>query len=384
MISQNHIESTRPIRKPRNDWGEIRDLSYALCFETLRLVLLVSMTTVQVGIAFAEGVGTWLDKGMPELPELLEVGTEECNRKEEDSFEDKFEDSGFEGSGGEEKDLKDKRKTKNKKKKKTKARNQADQNTTSDYQDEELQYPKSTRNPPEIMASTGATPGSLTSSIDSVQPMTAMPMFYMPMPLPGTLGSPIFKGANITEFLECYEDLCSDYHVSAEDKVKRLPRYCVQPIAENIRFLKEWRNRDYIALKKVLLDDYRKDDIYQLLCSVHFLESYKNVLRTEEDNILDYCRKFDWIAEHCIEKGVVSQYTVAIWFLHGLPLSLAGKTIKKFAIDTKDPLTINYQDLLEYIIQRIASDKAFQYMNATQTPLQQAEVLDLLRQLSVH
>jgi hypothetical protein len=380
------VKSTGPIRKPRNDWGEILDLSYALFFETLRLVLLVSMTTVQVGIAFAEGVGIWLDKGMPELPGMLEVGTEECNRKEEDSFEDKFEDSGFEGSEDEERDLKDKKKTKKKKKKrKTKARDQADQNTTSDYQDEELQYLKTTRNPPESMAGTGATPGSSTSSLDSVQPVTAMPaMFYMPMPLPGTLGSPMFEGANITEFLECYEDLCSDYHVSAEDKIKRLPRYCVQPIAENIRFLKEWRDRDYTALKKTLLDDYRKDDICQLLCFIHFLESYKNVLRTEEDDILDYCCKFDWIAEHCIEKGVVSEYTVAIWFLHGLLLSLAGKAIKKFAIDTKDLLTINYQDLLEYIIQRIASDKAFQYMNATQMPLQQAEVLDLLGQLSVH
>jgi len=34
-------------------------------------------------------------------------------------------------------------------------------------------------------------------------------MFYMP--LPGTLGSPMFEGANVTEFLKRYEDLCSDY-----------------------------------------------------------------------------------------------------------------------------------------------------------------------------
>jgi len=36
-------------------------------------------------------------------------------------------------------------------------------------------------------------------------------MFCIPMPLPGTLGSPRFEGANVTEFLERYEDLCFDY-----------------------------------------------------------------------------------------------------------------------------------------------------------------------------
>jgi hypothetical protein len=224
------------------------------------------------------------------------------------------------------------------------------------------------------------TPVSAVNGRDSVM---ASPMFYMPMPLPGTLGSPMFEGANITEFLERYEDLCSDYHVSAEDKVKRLPRYCVQPIAENIRFLKEWGNRDYTALKKVLLDDYKKDDIHQLLYSLHFLESYKNVLRTETDDILEYCRKFDRIAQHCIEKKVLTEYTAGVWFIHGLPPSAAGKLVRKFAIDTEDPDTVEYQKQLKYIIQRIASNKAFQYMNATRTPLQQAEVLDLIGRLSV-
>jgi len=64
-------------------------------------------------------------------------------------------------------------------------------------------------------------------------------MFYMLMPPPGTPGSPMFEGANVTEFLERYEDLCSDYRVTDEDRLTRLPRYCIQPIAETIKSLKE-------------------------------------------------------------------------------------------------------------------------------------------------
>jgi len=44
-------------------------------------------------------------------------------------------------------------------------------------------------------------------------------MLCVPMPLLGTLGSPMFEGANVTEFLERYEDLCSDYRVSDKDRL---------------------------------------------------------------------------------------------------------------------------------------------------------------------
>jgi len=49
----------------------------------------------------------------------------------------------------------------------------------------------------------------------------------------------MFKGANVTEFLERYEDLCSDYRVTDKDRLTRLPRYCIQPIAKTIKSLKE-------------------------------------------------------------------------------------------------------------------------------------------------
>jgi hypothetical protein len=140
---------------------------------------------------------------------------------------------------------------------------------------------------------------TLSSSAGSLDPLQqiAMPaMFYMPMPPPGTPGSPIFEGANVTEFLERYKDLYSNYHVSASDRLARLPRYCIQPIAKTIKSLREWVDKDYVALKKVLLTEYKNDDTHQLLYLVPFLKKYKNIPRTEKDDILDYCCKFDWIA----------------------------------------------------------------------------------------
>src|SRR6202042_1967529 len=171
------------------------------------------------------------------------------------------------------------------------------------------------------------------------------------------------------------EDLCSDYQVSEKDRLTRLPRYCIQPVAETIRSLNEWKTSNYAALKKVLLSEYRDNDTYQLLYSVPFLEKYKSIARTEDDNIMDYCRKFGQIAQHCIKKKVLTEYTAGVWFIHGLPLPIASRLIRKFAIDTEDPATVNYQQQLEHVMKQAASDRAIRQMDATRNPSQQTKAV---------
>ena len=132
--------------------------------------------------------------------------------------------------------------------------------------------------------------------------------------------------------------------------------------------MKEWKDHDYAALKKALRTEYRNDDTQKLLYSVLFLENYKNIACTEKDDILDYCRKFNRIAQHCIGKRVLTEYIAGVWFIHGLPLPIVSKLIRKLEIDTKDPDTIDYKKVLKQVIKQTASDKAIQQMNSTQNP----------------
>ncbi len=68
------------------------------------------------------------------------------------------------------------------------------------------------------------TPGSVVSGPETPQQTAGVTtVFYMPMPPPATHGSLIFEGPNVSEFLEWYEDLCTDYQVFDEDKLARLP-----------------------------------------------------------------------------------------------------------------------------------------------------------------
>jgi hypothetical protein len=67
---QNRTGSIRPVRENGTDWKELWDLSYALLFKTLKLVLLVSMTIVQVSAALVESISWWLDEVMLRALEL--------------------------------------------------------------------------------------------------------------------------------------------------------------------------------------------------------------------------------------------------------------------------------------------------------------------------
>jgi predicted phosphohydrolase len=52
------------------DWRDMWRLSYALIFEALKLVLLISLMIVRLGTVAIEGVRRWLDKGMPRVLDL--------------------------------------------------------------------------------------------------------------------------------------------------------------------------------------------------------------------------------------------------------------------------------------------------------------------------
>jgi hypothetical protein len=77
---------------------------------------------------------------------------------------------------------------------------------------------------PQIESSTLQATQPTSGSQKSPALQTTMPtIFCLLMPPPSTQGSPMFEGANVTEFLERYKDLCSNYQVLDEDRLSQLP-----------------------------------------------------------------------------------------------------------------------------------------------------------------
>ena len=61
------------------------------------------------------------------------------------------------------------------------------------------------------------------------QQSTARDKIYImiqPMPAPGTIGTPYFTGQNVSQFIERYERLYAQHHVTSKEKHQGLPEYC--------------------------------------------------------------------------------------------------------------------------------------------------------------
>ena len=176
----------------------------------------------------------------------------------------------------------------------------------------------------------------------------------LPMPLPGSPGVPFFEDANATEFLDGFEDLCDEYAIAEQGRLTKLPKYCSRSLGDSIKSQKAWIDRDYPALRRAILWEYRMYDRHQQMYSVEFLERYKSVNRTEKDDILQYCRTYSMIATYLLSKELLGMYQVGVWFLHSLSYTVRTQVMRKFQIVPQNPETVKYQEMLEYV-ERIAT-----------------------------
>jgi hypothetical protein len=218
--SERRTERMGPaVEELGTDWKEVQGLSYVLFLETLKLVLLTSVIIVQVSIALAEGIDLRLSEG-PGVPKLEhKEGWMGTRLEEDEKKKDKKEVQDKRNLADSTTDLTDDIKGFTDRKEPVRTRKQSQASVKSSTDCERSVTDK------DFQPTHQGTFANMTGSTDHPQPATAM--LYMPMPPPRTLGSPMFEGANVTEFLERYKDLCSDYWVSDEDRLTRLLRYCI-------------------------------------------------------------------------------------------------------------------------------------------------------------
>ena len=83
------------------------------------------------------------------------------------------------------------------------------------------------------------------------------------MPLSYTSGAPLFTKINVTDFLERFEDIATDYGLSDNRKVRRVQKYCEFGIAQRIQDLNSYEEKDWKGLMKEMKAIYKDRDIDQ-------------------------------------------------------------------------------------------------------------------------
>jgi hypothetical protein len=70
-----------------------------------------------------------------------------------------------------------------------------------------------------------------------------------------------FNEINVIDFLNRYENLCNDFRLENAKKARRFFRYCDVLIDQLMKIIDHWILRDWKILKKLLLKEYKVNDV---------------------------------------------------------------------------------------------------------------------------
>ncbi|CAL3962786.1 unnamed protein product [Diplocarpon coronariae] len=188
-------------------------------------------------------------------------------------------------------------------------------------------------------------------------------------PLPGSPGAPYFTGANITDFLEQYEETCYDFGIGYDEMINRLPRYCDQTSKDIVKSLPEWKLREsWELLVKALKAEFREFDRQQIRDTLAFLKEFVLVTRTPKE-LKNYCRTFTRVSNTLINQKILSEVERGRLFLLGLPTGLRNKIIKHFKVDERDPVTYaQFEDFSTFALKADLSERTIEAMEKEKEP----------------
>ena len=144
--------------------------------------------------------------------------------------------------------------------------------------------------PSSSFTSTSIIPEIMIANTPILESTSTSPSFQAPyvtlMPYPGTPGSPFFEGANVSEFLEKFENMCDNYQMAAFEKIRRLSWYCEIFTARHVRSVIGFLGLDWTKICTNLKKEYKDRDIAQQISSRAYLEVFKDKPRTENAEVL--------------------------------------------------------------------------------------------------
>ncbi len=177
------------------------------------------------------------------------------------------------------------------------------------------------------------------------------------MPYPGSLCIPFFEGTNISDFLDQYSRMCSNYRISEKEKIRRLPGYCEMFTGKYIETLIGTSGTTWSTLRKVLREEYRDQYLSQKMNSRHFLEIYNDKSRSDTADVLKYCRQYSAILEGLVSKGDLDSFTQSRWFIQGLPSTVQSELFYRYKLDPYKDEDMDFKNLLKKVFALIRSKK---------------------------
>ena len=123
------------------------------------------------------------------------------------------------------------------------------------------------------------------------------------------------------QFIEQYERLYAQHHVTSIEKHQGLPEYCDYWIGMWIQSLPEFIAGNWTELVRKLRAEYRGSNCFRQMETVEFLEAYVRQYRDNPpSSTREYYKQFTLISQRVTEAGNLENGKRGYWFIKGLPL----------------------------------------------------------------
>jgi hypothetical protein len=168
----------------------------------------------------------------------------------------------------------------------------------------------------------------------------------------------LFDEYNITKFLDRYADLCLNYDLEKEKKIRRLFRYCDFINEQYVRIVINANVFEWKEFCKTLCKNYKDKDLNQQLHFLKYLKVFKNKVRTFLNEIFQYCRQYIVIFEKLIKTKKLQRTLRSVWFFQKLFEKFSEKLVIRCSLDENDENKMKFENLIEQTLQLIKSRSA--------------------------
>ena len=186
---------------------------------------------------------------------------------------------------------------------------------------------------------------------------------YMAMPTPGTAGALSFDGKDITIFLKRFEKLCKGHGITTDEGIlEQIPDYCTLEIGNYMENTTAFKGNNWKEFCKAMKRRFRDKDTDQIIHTPEYLMKFVSENETTMENAASYVYRYTAISEKVKEKGMISEYSQATWFMEGLPEKIRDK-IAEMNYDPEEPETMKFKLMIEKALELIKSKKKYKSAN---------------------
>ena len=156
------------------------------------------------------------------------------------------------------------------------------------------------------------------------------------MPEPGSRSAPTFDGDNVTEFLDRWEELCSQCGDGPNDPVfiRKLRWYCKREHRTTVEMLPGYEENDWKKFKKQLLLTYQDLDQYSIAWNAKTIYRYFDKQERLGVNLDVSLKNFGPLAKKLIAKKAIHEWEACQLLLKGVPKTMAAEVLKTMKFES--------------------------------------------------